>query len=28
LHAAIVVLAVVSAAFWLGFMRLPGERGG
>jgi len=27
LHAAIVVLAVVSAAFWLGFMRLPGERG-
>jgi len=26
LHAAIVVLAVVSAAFWLGFMRLPGER--
>lgn len=28
LHAAIVVLAVVPAAFWLGFMRLPGEQGG
>lgn len=27
LHAAIVVLAVVPAAFWLGFMRLPGEQG-